>query len=36
MLNDIGYRVPDLVELNLEGSHITSIIEIVTSFGNLL
>ena len=32
MMNDIGYRLPNLIELNLEGSEIESIMDIGTSF----
>lgn len=35
MLNDFGYHLPNLEELNLEGSKIISISEIGTSFFNL-
>ena len=35
MLNDIGYRLPNLKELNLQGSEIESIMDIGTSFKNL-
>ena len=32
MMNDIGYRLPNLIELNLQGSEIESIMDIGTSF----
>ena len=35
MLNDIGYRLPNLIELNLQGSEIESIEDIGTSFNKL-
>ena len=35
MMNDIGYRLPNLIELNLEGSEIESIMDIGTSFNKL-
>ena len=35
MMNDIGYRLPNLIELNLQGSEIESIMEIGTSFNKL-
>ena len=35
MLNDIGYRLPNLIELNLQGSEIESIMDIGTSFNKL-
>ena len=36
MLNDIGYYLPNLLELNLEGSEISSILDIGISFQNLI
>ena len=36
MLNDIGYYIPNLIELNLEGSEISSILDIGISFQNLI
>ena len=36
MLNDIGYYLPNLIELNLEGSEISSISDIGISFQNLI
>ena len=36
MLNDIGYYIPNLIELNLEGSEILSILDIGISFQNLI
>ena len=36
MLNDIGYYLPNLIELNLEGSEVSSILDIGISFENLL
>jgi len=36
MLNDIGYYIPNLIELNLEGSEISSISDIGISFQNLI
>ena len=35
MMNDIGYRLPNLIELNLQGSEIESIMDIGTSFNKL-
>ena len=35
MMNDIGYRLPNLIELNLQGSTIESIMDIGTSFNKL-
>jgi len=35
MMNDIGYRLPNLIELNLQGSNIESIMDIGTSFNKL-
>ena len=35
MMNDIGYRLPNLIELNLQGSDIESIMDIGTSFNKL-
>ena len=35
MMNDIGFRLPNLIELNLEGSDIESIMDIGTSFKKL-
>jgi len=35
MLNDIGFRLPNLIELNLQNSEIESIIDIGTSFNKL-
>ena len=35
MLNDIGYRLPNLIELNLSGSELESIMDIGTSFNKL-
>ena len=35
MMNDIGFRLPNLIELNLEGSDIDSIMDIGTSFKKL-
>ena len=35
MMNDIGYRLPNLIELNLNGSEIESIMDIGTSFKKL-
>jgi len=35
MMNDIGFRLPNLIELNLEGSEIESIMDIGTSFKKL-
>ena len=35
MMNDIGYRLPNLIELNLNGSEIESIMDIGTSFNKL-
>lgn len=35
MMNDIGYRLPSLIELNLNGSEIESIMDIGTSFKKL-
>ena len=35
MMNDIGYRLPNLIELNLQGSEIESIMDIGTSFTKL-
>ena len=35
MMNDIGYRLPNLIELNLAGSDIESIMDIGTSFNKL-
>ena len=35
MLNDIGYRLPNLIELNLSGSELDSIMDIGTSFNKL-
>ena len=35
MMNDIGYRLPNLIELNLKGSEIESIMDIGTSFYKL-
>ena len=35
MMNDIGYRLPNLIELNLQGSEIESIMDIGTSFYKL-
>ena len=34
-MNDIGYRLPNLIELNLQGSDIESIMDIGTSFNKL-
>jgi hypothetical protein len=36
MLNDIGYYLPNLLELNLEGSEVSSILDIGISFQNLI
>ena len=36
MLNDIGYYLPNLIELNLEGSEISSILDIGISYENLI
>ena len=36
MLNDIGYYIPNLIELNLEGSEISSILDIGISYENLI
>ena len=36
MMNDIGYRLPNLIELNLQGSEIESIMDIGTSFNKLV
>jgi len=35
MMNDIGFRLPNLIELNLQNSEIESIIDIGTSFNKL-
>ena len=35
MMNDIGYRLPNLIELNLNGSEIESIMDIGTNFKKL-
>ena len=35
MMNDVGYRLPNLIELNLSGSEIESIMDIGTSFKKL-
>ena len=35
MMNDIGFRLPNLIELNLQNSDIESIIDIGTSFNKL-
>ena len=35
MMNDIGYRLPNLIELNLNGSEIGSIMDIGTNFKKL-
>ena len=35
MMNDIGYRLPNLIELNLNGSEIDSIMDIGTNFKKL-
>ena len=36
MMNDIGFHLPNLIELNLSGSEINSVEEIGTSFNNLI